>query len=364
MGFLSKLSSRSFDWILFTSVCLIVAMGLTAIYSVDLSRGSQLVYFRKQLIAVGIGLFFLVAASMTQYTFFRSYAKLFYISSLVLLVAVLIFGVNINGTKGWFNFGGFSFQPVEAAKIGVIFILAYIVYHFGRRFERPLFFFGTGIVTLLIIGLVMKQPDLGSAVIIGSIWFGVMLLVGARRSYLIGFVVGVVLFSVVSWFFLLHPYQKERILTFVDPNRDPLGEGYNSTQAVIAIGAGKVFGRGLGFGSQSQLRFLPESQTDFIFTVIGEELGLAGVSALLILFLVMIYRLVRIVRRSNDDFAAVAVAGIAVLFSVQFLVNVGANLGLLPITGVPLPFVSSGGSSLVMYLFLIGVAESVVERGY
>jgi rod shape determining protein RodA len=364
MRLISKFSGRSFDWVLFVSVCLVVSIGLSAIYSVDLSRGQELLYFRKQLIATGVGLVLFFFASIVQYTFFRSYAKLFYFLSVLLLISVILFGVNIRGTRGWFNVGGFSFQPVEAAKVGVIFILAYIVYHFGRRFERPLFFFGSGIVTLIIIGLVMLQPDLGSSVIIGSVWFGIMLLVGARRRYILGLVGLGLVFSVVAWFFLLHSYQKERVLTFLNPDRDPLGQGYNSTQAIIAVGAGKMLGRGLGFGSQSQLRFLPEAQTDFIFTVIGEELGFAGVLALLVLFFIVLFRLIRIARRANDDFIAVTVSGIAILFFVQFFVNVGANVGLLPITGVPLPFVSYGGSSLMINLFLIGVAESMVEKRY
>ncbi len=364
MRILNKFSSRSFDWVLFLSVCLTIAMGLAAIYSVDLSRGQQLIYFRKQLFSVGVGMTLLIFASLTQSTFFRSYAKLFYALSLVLLVGVLIFGVNIRGTRGWYNFSGLSFQPVEAAKVGIIFMLAYIVYHFGRRYERALFFFGTGIVTLVVIVLIMLQPDFGSAVIIGTIWFGVMVLTGARRSYLLGLTLSVLIFSVIAWFFLLHQYQKERVLTFLDPNRDPLGQGYNSTQAIIAIGAGKFTGRGLGFGSQSQLRFLPEAQTDFIFTVIGEELGLAGVIALLVLYSAILYRLIRVVRRTDDDFIAVTVSGIVILFFVQFFVNVGANVGLLPITGVPLPFVSYGGSSIIVNLFLVGVAESMVEKRY
>lgn len=364
MRILNKFSPRSFDWVLFGAVSLILAIGMAAIYSVDLSRGEQLLYFRKQMIALGIGMTLLIIASITQYTFFRSYAKFFYFSSVLLLLGVILFGTDIRGTKGWFNVAGFSFQPVEAAKVGVIFILAYVVYHFGRRFERPLFFFGTGILTLVIVSLVMLQPDLGSATIIGSIWFGTMLLVGAKRGYIIALVVTGIIFSIFAWFFLLQNYQKERVLTFVYPERDPLGEGYNSTQAIIAVGAGQWLGRGLGFGSQSQLRFLPEAQTDFIFTVIGEELGFAGVGSLLVLFIVVLYRLIKIVRQSNDDFVAVAVSGIALLFFVQFFINVGANIGLLPITGVPLPFVSSGGSSLIINLFLIGVAESMVGKKY
>jgi len=364
MSFLKKFSPRSFDWTLFVAALLMVSIGMAALYSVDLSRGEQLVYFNRQMVSAIIGFTILLVASLTQYHVFRSYAKLIYGAAITLLVAVLVFGVNIRGTRGWFNFWGFSFQPTEVAKVGVILMLAYIVSRFGRRFEEPLFFIGTGLVTLAVIGCVMLQPDLGSSLIIGAVWFGIMLLVGARRSYLVGLVLAGIVFSIIAWFFLLHSYQKERVLTFLDPQRDQLGEGYNSVQAIIAVGSGQVFGRGLGFGSQSQLRFLPEAQTDFIFTVIGEELGFAGIVALLTIFGVILYRLIHIVQRTNDDFVAVTVSGIAILFFIQFFVNAGANLGLLPITGVTLPFVSYGGSSLIINLFLVGVAESMVEKRY
>ncbi|MBI5729201.1 MAG: rod shape-determining protein RodA [Candidatus Magasanikbacteria bacterium] len=361
---LNKFSPRSFDWVLFITAMLLVSMGLTAIYSVDLSRGAGLIYFKKQLISASLGLILLLGGSLVQYAWFRSYAKLFYVFSLSLLGAVLVFGTNIRGTKGWFVFGGFSFQPAEVAKIGMVLMLAYVVYNFGRRFERPLFFFGTSFITLAVIALIMLQPDLGSAVIIGTIWFGVMLLVGARRLFVIGLMVAVVIFAIASWFFFLQPYQKDRLTTFINPAHDPLGRGYNSIQALIAVGAGKWSGRGLGFGSQSQLRFLPEAQTDFIFTVIAEELGFAGVVAFLVLFGALLWRLVLITKRSDDDFVSVAVSGIAILFFTQFFINVGANIGILPITGVPLPFVSYGGSSLVVNLFLVGVAEAMVEKKY
>lgn len=361
---INKLSPRSFDWVLFSAAALLVAMGMTAIYSVDLSRGAGLIYFKKQLTSAGLGFILLFGASLVQYAWFRSYAKLFYAFSLLLLGAVLVFGTSIRGTKGWFVLGGFSFQPVEVAKIGIVLILAYIVYHFGRRFERPLFFFGTGFVALAVIALIMLQPDLGSAVIIGVIWLGVVLLVGARRSFVIGLAGAGVMLSVASWFFFLAPYQKDRITTFINPAHDPLGRGYNSIQALIAVGAGGWSGRGLGFGSQSQLRFLPEAQTDFIFTVIAEELGFAGVAVFLALYGALFWRLLIIIKQSGDDFVSVAVGGIAILFFIQFFINVGANVGLLPITGVPLPFASYGGSSLIVNLFLIGVAESMVEKKY
>ncbi len=361
---LAKFSPRNFDWLLFFSALLLCALGLAAIYSVELSRGLEVGYVRKQLIALGIGLFGLFFASLMQASFFRTLSKPLYLFSLILLLLVLVLGSTIRGTRGWFVLGGFSFQPVELAKAALIFILAYSISNFGRRFERPLYFFGTLMITLIAIGLTMAQPDLGSAVLLGLIWFALMLFTGARRLLVVSFVSIMVAFSVFAWFFLLHDYQKERVLTFVNPARDPLGTGYNTTQAIIAVGSGQLFGKGLGFGSQSQLRFLPEAQTDFIFSVIGEELGFAGVLVMLALFSVLMWRLIVLAGNSDDDFSSVVVSGIAVLIASQLFINVGANLGLLPVTGVTLPFVSYGGSSLIINLVLVGVAESMVMRRY
>ena len=361
---LNKLSPRSFDWPLFICVIFLVMMGLAAVYSVDLSRGAELFYFKKQLIAFGIGLGLLLGASMSQHTLWRYLAKWWYVGSLVLLASVLFFGEAIRGTKGWFTLAGFSFQPVEMAKIGLILMIAYIVSRFGRRFDRPLFFFGTGIITFLFVGLVMLQPDLGSALLLGAIWFGMIWAVGARRLYLAGFIMVLAVLAVIGWKFFLQDYQKDRVFNFIDPSRDPLVTGYNIAQSTIAIGAGKFFGRGLGFGSQSQLRFLPEAQTDFVFSVIGEELGLAGVLAMLVLFGTLFWRLIVIIKKSNDDFVATTATGALILFFVQLITNVGANLGLLPITGVTLPFVSYGGSSLIVNLLLIGILQSMMLRRY
>jgi rod shape determining protein RodA len=359
-----KFSSRSFDWILFVSVLLLIAVGLEAVYSVDLSRGAELVFFKKQSIACGIGIIVALFASMLHYSWFRAGAKLAYAVAFVLLTGVLIFGQKINGTRGWFVVGGFSFQPVEFAKVAIILLIAAIVAHFGRRFERPLFFFGTGGIALVLMLLIMRQPDLGSAIVIGVIWFGLMYLVGARRRHLVGLVVSGVVLSVVAWFFFFQDYQKDRVLNFIHPDRDPLVTGYNVTQSTIAVGAGKVFGRGLGFGSQSQLRFLPEAQTDFVFSVIGEELGFAGSAILVTLYGVILWRLIVIMQSANDDFVSATLAGIIVLFAAQFFINIGAEIGLLPVTGVTLPFVSYGGSSLIINLLLIGIAESMVVKKY
>lgn len=359
---LDRLSWRGFDWALVVAAVFLCAIGFAAIYSVDLSRGAALIYTKKQLIAFGIGLVAMFAAAFSAHTFFKAYAKWFYLSVVFLLVLVLFFGETIRGTTGWFSFGGFSLQPVEFAKIGLILMLAYVAANFGRRFEKPLFFIGTGVMAMLMIALVLLQPDLGSAILLGLIWFGLMWLVGARKIYLLLLVFFLAAFSVVAWSYLLAPYQKERLLTFVDPSRDPLGSGYNTIQSTIAVGSGGAFGRGLGFGSQSQLRFLPATQTDFVFSVIGEELGLSGVVVVLALYGLLFYRLLIIARSTKDDFVALTACGTAILFFSQFFINIGANIGLLPVTGVTLPFVSYGGSSLIASLLLIGIVESLNKR--
>jgi len=361
---LNKFAWRNFDWWLFSAVIFLVAVGLAAIYSVDLSRGVELVNFKKQLLALLIGLVLFFVASLTQQTFFRSLAKIFYVVAGLLLLAVLFFGQNIRGTTGWFVFNNFSFQPVELAKVGLILMMAYIISNFGRRYERSLFFFGTAAVSGLFIILVMFQPDLGSAVLLGAIWFGLMLLVGARKLYMVGLILILITLGVLAWFFFLQSYQKDRVLTFIDPNRDPLHSGYNVNQAIIAVGSGNFFGRGLGFGSQSQLRFLPEAQTDFIFSVIAEELGFAGAAVLIILFGIVLWRILRLVKTTDDDFIAACASGVGILFLAQFFINIGANTGLLPVTGVTLPFVSYGGSSLIINLLLVGILESMVSQRY
>lgn len=364
MNILKKFSPENFDWPLAVAMVLLFSLGIMSIYSVDLSRGSELILFRKQVIAFAIGTVLFVFAATRRYTFFYSFSKFAYFISIVFLIAVLIVGRGIRGTVGWFSVGGFNFQPVELAKVGLILLLSYVIYNFGRRFEKPIFFIGTGIITFLMVGLVMLQPDLGSSLLLLAIWFGLMLIAGARKSLIAGFIFLSVLAAVIGWLFVLQPYQKDRVLTFVDPSRDPLSSGYNVSQALIAIGSGKFFGRGLGFGSQSQMRFLPEAQTDFVFSVIGEELGFVGVVVLLGLYVVLFWRLLLIIKRSDNDYVSAVIYGISILFLAQLVVNIGANLGLLPVTGVTLPLVSYGGSSLIIDMLLLGIAESMVEAKY
>jgi rod shape determining protein RodA len=281
--------------------------------------------------------------------------------AVIALVAVLLFGSNIRGTRGWFRLGSASFQPAEAAKAALIIFLGWLISRYGRRFDTGKFFIATGIAAGLLIGLILQQPDLGSAAVIFSIWFGLLFFAGVKKRYLI-FLLAVLLAGFVAgWFFLFQDYQKDRLLIFFNPERDPLLSGYNITQSIIAVGSGQILGRGLGGGSQSQLHFLPEAQTDFIFSVIAEELGLVGATIVLVLFFVLLWRLTRIVRLAKSEFGAYTVLGIILFFLTQLVLNIGGAIGLVPITGVTLPMVSYGGSSLIICCLLLGVAESITR---
>lgn len=354
---------REYDWVLTTVVFILTAIGLAAIYSVDLSQGSSLLFFPRQCLAAAIGLGVFFIAGALHATVYRASARLFYLGAAILLIAVLLFGVTIRGTTGWFRFAGFSFQPAEFAKVALVIFLGFVISRYGRRFDKIQFVIGTGLVTLFPILLIMLQPDLGSAFVLGSVWFGVLWVTGAKKRYLIAIMIAGFLAFLAGWFFLFEDYQKNRLLTFIDPGRDPLNTGYNVTQSIIAVGSGQLYGRGLGFGSQSQLHFLPEAQTDFIFSVIAEELGFIGVLVVLILFFVLAWRLLHIALQAPADFGAYVVLGIALLFFTQSVVNIGGATGLLPVTGVTLPFLSYGGSSLIINFFLLGVAQSIKRTG-
>ncbi len=350
---------RSADWLVVLSAFLLILFGLAAIYSVDLSRGAELVNVKKQLIAVFVALVASFFLATSNYKLLRNYSLVLYVVGVLFLIAVLVFGTTVRGARGWFVFAQASLQPVEFMKFALIVSLASYFSQRARSDFGLREFFESALITALPVCLILLQPDLGSASILVGVWFILTLFAGMRTRFVLSLVAigsGALLFA---WQFLFATYQKARLLTFLSPQFDPLGQGYNVAQAVIAIGAGGWFGRGLGFGSQSQLKFLPESQTDFIFAVIAEELGFIGVILLLAAFTVLFIRFAHLIRHARDSFTAFLVIGIACVFFLQILVNVGMNLGLLPVTGIGLPLVSYGGSSLVLFVLLLGVIQSI-----
>lgn len=354
---------QRFDWILFLSVVVLFALGISAIYSVELSQGSnEFALVRKHAIAIGLGLALLFAAANSNYLLLRNYGRGLYIAGALMMLLVLFFGRELNGTTGWFILGSLSFQPVEFMKFALIVQLArYFGEHARRRFGwREIF--GSGLLVAIPAALTMLQPDLGSAALLLGIW-GILMFFAGIKVHHVAILAGTgILLVIIAWFFVLADYQKNRVEVFLNPELDPLATGYNITQAKIAIGSGQLTGRGLGFGSQSQLKFLPESQTDFIFAVIAEELGFVGVMILLAAFAVLFWRVLFSAARARDNFTGFLAVGLFAAVFVQMCVNIGVNLSILPATGVGLPLVSYGGSSLILFLGLIGVAESIQVR--
>jgi len=353
---------KRIDWLLFVNVFLLVLFGLAAIYSTTLNVGEASIYnFAKQLIFFGVGLLFLFIFAFFDFRWFSSFYKFIYFLCLVALVLVLIFGKTLRGTTAWFGLGQLVIQPVEFIKIGFVIFLAKYLSDHAKEFVFLRHFFFTGLLTLLIVILIGLQPDLGSALIFIAIWLGMLYFTNLPKKYFLYLFVFILILAVLCWFFILQTYQKDRILNLLDPSRDPLGTGYNVHQSLIAIGSGQFFGRGLGLGSQSQLNFLPEQQTDFIFSVIAEELGFVGAMAVIVFFFLFFYRLIRIMKNSYDNFGNFLLLGFFLSLFAQFLINIGMNISLTPVVGVPLPFLSLGGSSLIASLIIVGIIQSIIR---
>ena len=355
--------AKKLDWILTLAVAAVLALGLIALYGI--CKDSGLVYFRKQLLFAVAGFFFMVGISFFDYRIFKNYSSVLitvYLSCLFALIAVLAVGHETHGAANWISLGGFAIDPVEFAKLGLILLLAkyFSLRHVELFQKRHLVV--SFIYLFLPVSLVLLQPDLGSASILVFIWLGMVIVSGIKLRHLIGIVlIGVILFSVM-WVGFLKDYQKNRIMTFLNPQKDPLGYSYNLRQSVIAIGSGGVFGTGFGKGTQAQLKFLPESHTDFIFSIIAEEGGFAGVLILFSAFGLIIYRVLKIGLSANDNFSKFFSMGFSIMLFVQILINTGMCMGVMPVVGIPLPFASYGGSSLLMNFLGLGILQSIRVR--
>ncbi|MBI2055059.1 MAG: rod shape-determining protein RodA [Candidatus Sungbacteria bacterium] len=354
---------RRWDWPLAVSVFLLLAIGLMTLAS--LSTTSPFPYFFRQIIWVvlGVAAFFLV--SLFDYRILKNYGGLLLAFYAILAVALIILaatGVKIRGVTSWFNFGYFAVEPGEFMKIILILILAK---YFSRRhveIYRLRHLLVSGLYAGIPIFLILIQPDLGTAAILASVWLAIVIFSGIRAKHLLLFFVSASVFSVMAWFLILAPYQKDRIFSFLNPWNDPLGSGYNAIQSMIAVGSGELWGKGLSYGSQTHLNFLPEPSTDFIFAAFAEEWGFLGVVFILGVYGVLFWRLFRIGMRASDNFARLTLLGISTVIFTHLVIHVGMNIGILPITGVTLPFVSYGGSSILTVMILAGLAESISIR--
>jgi rod shape determining protein RodA len=365
------LRTPGIDRVLMLAVLGLLVLGTLLVWSatahrVDLTGGDPTAYLRKQLVNVCIGLVLLVVVMATDHRWVRIVAPLVYLASIGGLVLVLASGTTINGSRSWIDVAGMSIQPSEFAKLTVVIGMALLVAERveGRRA-------GVGameVVGMLIIAggpaaLIMLQPDLGTLLVLSATVFGVLCVAGAPRRWLVVLLAGGVSGAVTAFAgHLLKPYQVDRFLAFTNPGLDPRGAGYNTEQARIAVGNGGLFGQGLFDGSQTRAGFVPEQHTDFVFTVAGEELGLLGAGVLIALLGLVIWRALVISSLSTDVFGRLAAAGIACWFGFQAFQNIGMCLGIMPVTGVPLPFVSYGGSSMFAGMLAVGLLQNIHLR--
>jgi rod shape determining protein RodA len=349
-----------FDWIMLLAALALTAIGLIVMYGIGISRpGTGLFPFEKQVVAASIGLAFVATSFFFDYRQLRGLGILAYAGGAILLIGVLLFGETIRGTRGWFAVGGLSFQPVEVAKILLMVALASYLVRFAHKKLSWVAIAGSALATAGYVGLVLLQPDFGSAVVIVLLWAAMVVFAGISWRSLLAIVLGSAVVACLAWFFVFQPYQKDRFMAFFNPAHDTRGAAYNVTQARIAIGSGGWFGKGIGEGSQSRLRFLPEAATDFTFAVIGEELGFVGVVFILGCFGVLFQRFAAIAHRAEDDFAVLLAVGFGAIFLIHVVVNAGMNLGVMPVTGIPIPFLSSASSFILATFLGITVLESV-----
>lgn len=366
------------DWILMLAVTGLLVLGSVLVWSAtshrtDLTGGDSAAYLKKQLVNIAIGVVLMVMVLATDHRWVRIMAPLVYVASVAGLVLVLTMGTVVNGSQSWLMLGGMSIQPSEFAKLAVVVGMAlWVAERHDVRRGRPAGSGGGGslgdVLGMLAIAglpaaLILLQPDLGTMLVLSATVFGVIAVSGAPRRWLGLLAAGAVTAAVAAVAAgVLKEYQVDRFLAFTNPDLDPRGAGYNVEQARIAVGNGGLFGQGLFDGSQTRAGFVPEQHTDFVFTVAGEELGLVGAGVLVALLGLVIWRALRIAARTDDVFGRLAAAGIACWFGFQAFQNVGMCLGIMPVTGVPLPFVSYGGSSMFAGMLAIGLLQNIHLR--
>jgi rod shape determining protein RodA len=318
----------------------------------------------KQMQSLLIGILAMFIAFSVDYRFIARHAYVIYGFSIALLIVVFFVGTAVKGSQRWINLGGFSFQPSELMKLTLIPALAR--YFDEHRLTRPYRLRELAIPFLIVFLpflIILRQPDLGTALMLLIIFASMVIFVGVRWKSVLLAASGLLILLPPAWFFLKE-YQKQRILTFLNPDQDPLGTGYHILQSMIAIGSGGFFGKGFLKGSQTQLKFLPEQQTDFIFSVFAEEWGFLGGLILVLIFLALILWGVKIARHARDYTGMLIALGITMLIFWEVFINIGMVLGILPVVGIPLPFLSYGGSSLVVMMAAVGLLLNISVRRY
>lgn len=364
-------SSKSITNIIWIHTVLIMIFGLIALYSASYNnvRVGQSVFYDQ----LGVALLAVAMIGLLSFVDYRKWHEIAYVIygiSIIFLVLVFFIGRHALGATRWFSVGGFSFQPSEFCKIAVILMLAR---YFSNRRTHLSFSFGNALhglwddlifpllLTAISIMLIFKQPDLGTAIIIFCIFLFLLFGSGISMKIFSGFIVALALIAPFLWHFL-KPYQRDRLLVFINPNHDPTGAGYTIIQSKIAVGSGQIFGKGWLSGTQNQLNFLPERHTDFIFSVIGEEWGFLGAVALIYCYAMIIFSGLTIAVRTKDRFGQLAAIGMTGIFGLQMVINIAMVMGLLPVVGITLPLVSYGRTSFLVFAFMIGFLLSLNKK--
>ncbi len=352
------------DWVVILAIFGLIGVGLASLYSSSLAK-EDFLNFEKQIIFFVIGIFLLAGFALIDYRVFQSNRSILlagYIFSLILLLGVFLFAPKIRGTKTWYDLGIIAIDPSEIAKIVLILLLAKFFSVRHIELYNSLHIAVSGVYVLLPTVLILLQPNIGSALILILIWLGIILISGIRLKQFLFLILIFIVAIILGWKFILQDYQKERIISFFEPYQDPLGTDWQRLQARIAIGSGGLLGKGIGRGPQTQHGFLPEAETDFIFAAIAEEMGFLGVLIVIGLFSIIFWRILRLAIFCPNNFSRFFVVGLAISLISQTIVNIGMNLGLLPIVGISLPFVSYGGSNLIINLISIGIVQSIFVR--
>lgn len=354
MSFLNNL--KKIDWVLVGALAMLAAMSLSVLAPYDSS------FFNKQIVWYAVGFAIIIFGSQLNWRWLLKWPVFkygFYALSVFLLLVSNIQSRVIRGSRSWISLGFLQFEPAEFAKLGLIFLLSSFFTSRYLAAWRSKYLFSSLGLALVPALLTAIHPDLGSSIIIMSIWVGFILVGGVnKKRFFIGLLAFVVA-AVLVWSFFLKEYQRERLVAFISPQKDPLGINYNVIQAKTAIGSAGFWGKGYGQGTQTQFRFLPEAQTDFIFAAFSEEWGVFGDIVMLLTFLVIFYKLMDIGLRADSNSFKFLVFGGSVVLLVQIVINIGSNVGLVPVTGITLPFVSYGGSSILTIAILIGIIQHI-----
>jgi len=364
IGRIDRRIASNFDWVMFGMVILLIVIALINLYSATRVADQQK-YFATQFRWSIIGLVFLSVAFIINYRLYEGIGYYVYLLMNLTLLAVLLFGPVINGARRWLDFGGLSFQPSELAKIGLVMAMAkYLASNkVPKGYTLRELLIPMGIILLPTL-LIMSEPDLGTSILMIMIAGSMILFAGVRRSTLITLFSAFAAIVPLFWFFFLKDYQRTRIITLFNPDIAPLKEGYHIKQSLIAVGSGKWFGKGYLEGTQYKLNFLPEHHTDFIFSVFAEEWGFFGCVVLLALYFGLVIWCMNVAIKAKDRFAAFMAVGLAAIIFWHVFINIGMVIGLMPVVGMPLPFMSYGRSSLITMMIVVGLLLNISSRKY